>query len=223
MKIIIKRLKFLLKTILRIIYYIFSNEKRYLGLLILILYYRPKKILEIGVYNGRRSIQMIEAAKVFESNIEYYGFDLFENLSSHILKTEASKKPTSMKKIRELLSNHAQVFLYKGFTKNTLKNFIDENKKIDFVFIDGGHSVDTIKDDYENSVKASSNNSIIVFDDYYNPESIDINKFGSNMIYKELKEHFFKPKFLPFKDKYYENGKIKAIKMFFVKINKFKS
>ena len=37
----------------------------------------PKKILEIGVYNGRRSLQMIEAAKIFNKDIFYKmkGFD----------------------------------------------------------------------------------------------------------------------------------------------------
>ena len=42
-------------------------------------------------------------------------------------------------------------------------------------------------------------------------------------MYNQLKKHSYYPKFLPFKDKYYENGKIKEIKMFFVINNKFKS
>ncbi len=223
MVIIFKKLKFFIKTFLRIIYYIFSNERRYLGLLLLILYYKPKNILEIGVYNGRRSIQMIEAAKIFKSNIEYYGFDLFEGLSPKMLKNEASKKPMSFAKIKKLLEGHKKSFLYKGFTNKTLKKFKKEKKKIDFIFIDGGHSVETIKDDYINSTKSASKKSIIVFDDYYNPDLIDISRFGSNKMYNQLKKHSYYPKFLPFKDKYYENGKIKEIKMFFVINNKFKS
>ena len=76
------RIKYLTKTVIRIFYYLLSNEKRYLNLLVLILIYRPKKILEIGVYNGRRSLQMIEAAKIFNKDIYYYGFDLFEDLTN---------------------------------------------------------------------------------------------------------------------------------------------
>ena len=128
--IIIKKLKFFIKTFLRIIYYIFSNERRYLGLLLLILYYKPKNILEIGVYNGRRSIQMIEAAKIFKNNVEYYGFDLFEDLSPKMLKNEASKKPMAITKIKKLLAGHEKIFLYKGFTNKTLKKFISEKKKL---------------------------------------------------------------------------------------------
>ena len=101
-----KNIIFLFKTIIRIFYYIFSNEKRYLNLLWLILYFRPKKILEIGVYNGRRAIQMIEAAKVFNQEVEYFGFDLFEELSPEILKKEESKKPKTFDQIKTLLSNY---------------------------------------------------------------------------------------------------------------------
>ncbi len=221
--IIIKKLKFFIKTFLRIIYYIFSNERRYLGLLLLILYYKPKNILEIGVYNGRRSLQMIEAAKIFKNNVEYYGFDLFEGLSPKMLKNEASKKPMAITEIKKLLAGHEKIFLYKGFTNKTLKKFVGEKKKIDFIFIDGGHSVKTIKDDYINSVKSASKKSIIIFDDYYNPDLIDISRFGSNKIYNQLKKQSYRPKFLPFKDKYHENGKINEIEMFFVTNNKFKS
>ena len=128
--IIIKKLKFFIKTFLRIIYYIFSNERRYLGLLLLILYYKPKNILEIGVYNGRRSIQMIEAAKIFKNNVEYYGFDLFEGLSPKMLKNEASKKPMAITEIKKLLAGHEKIFLYKGFTNKTLKKFVGEKKKL---------------------------------------------------------------------------------------------
>ena len=71
------KIVFLLKTLLRIIYYLQSNEKRYVNLLIQIFKKKPKKIVEIGVYNGRRAIQMIEAAKIFNKDVEYYGFDLF--------------------------------------------------------------------------------------------------------------------------------------------------
>ena len=112
-----------------------SNEKRYVNLLFQILKKRPKKILEIGVYNGRRAIQMIEAAKIFNKNIEYYGFDLFEGLTKKIYNTEASKFPSTIDKIKELLNNRAKIFLYKGFTNETLKKFSLNGVNIDFIFI----------------------------------------------------------------------------------------
>ena len=75
-----------------------------------------------------RSIQMIEAAKIFKNNVEYYGFDLFEDLSPKMLKNEASKKPMAITRIKKLLAGHEKIFLYKGFSNKTLKNLLSEKK-----------------------------------------------------------------------------------------------
>ena len=78
---------FLFFTLFRIVkYYLFSNYKRYLNLLVAILFCKPKNILEIGVYNGKRANEMIDASKIFNNKINYYGFDLFEKLLNPISK-----------------------------------------------------------------------------------------------------------------------------------------
>ena len=210
------KLIFFVKTLLRILYYLQSNEKRYVNLLFQILKKRPKKILEIGVYNGRRAIQMIEAAKIFNKNIEYYGFDLFEGLTKKIYNTEASKFPSTIDKIKELLNNRAKIFLYKGFTNETLKKFSLNGVNIDFIFIDGGHAIQTIENDYLYSLKIAEKNAYIIFDDFYETGTIDITKFGSNKIFEELKLGKNKPKLLPFSDTYVKDEEKKVIKMFMV-------
>tara|TARA_Y100000816_G_C26097444_1_gene581016 strand:+ start:280 stop:927 length:648 start_codon:yes stop_codon:yes gene_type:complete len=208
---------FLIKTFLRIVYYFFSNEKRYVNLILLILKNKPKKILEVGVYNGRRALQMIEAAKIFNKDIEYYGFDLFEDLTRDELIREESKQPNSMKEIISRLQKHAKIKLFKGYTKNTLKKFLLNNKnKIDFCFIDGGHTIKTIENDYKYCSKISRKNSLIVFDDYYTLNVPNTNKFGSNKIYNYLNKINKKIKLLPFEDTYYRIDKKKKIKMFYV-------
>ena len=210
------KLIFFVKTLLRILYYLQSNEKRYVNLLFQILKKRPKKILEIGVYNGRRAIQMIEAAKIFNKNIEYYGFDLFEGLTKEIYNTEASKFPSTIDKIKELLNNRAKIFLYKGFTNETLKKFSLNGVNIDFIFIDGGHAIQTIENDYLDSLKIAGKNAYIIFDDFYETGTIDVTKFGSNKIFEELKLGKNKPKLLPFSDTYIKDEEKKVIKMFMV-------
>jgi precorrin-6B methylase 2 len=62
---------------------------------------------------------------------------------------------STLKKMQKLYSN-VDYKLHKGFTTDTLKP-----TKFDFVYIDGGHSYETVKHDYS-MVKDSS---IIVFDD----------------------------------------------------------
>jgi predicted O-methyltransferase YrrM len=210
------KLIFFVKTLLRILYYLQSNEKRYVNLLFQILKKRPKKILEIGVYNGRRAIQMIEAAKIFNKNIEYYGFDLFEGLTKEIYNTEASKFPWTIDKIKELLNNRAKIFLYKGFTNETLKKFSLNGVNIDFIFIDGGHAIQTIENDYLYSLKIAEKNAYIIFDDFYKTGTIDITKFGSNKIFEKLQLGKNKPKLLPFSDAYVKDEEKKVIKMFMI-------
>lgn len=211
------RIKYLTKTVIRIFYYLLSNEKRYLNLLVLILIYRPKKILEIGVYNGRRSLQMIEAAKIFSKDVHYYGFDLFQDSNKSIIKRERSKTASRINDILKLLSKHAKVFLFKGFTKQTLKRFAKKNKaRVDFAFIDGGHKVETIASDYYYCKRICKKKSIIVFDDFYSLNQPNTKKFGSNKIFFKLKDRQ-KIKLLPLEDKYTKNKQKINIKMFLVK------
>jgi hypothetical protein len=40
-------------------------------------------IVEIGVYKGKRSKELIEVARIFNNNVNYYGFDLFDNLKKN--------------------------------------------------------------------------------------------------------------------------------------------
>ena len=67
-----------IQTQITIIKYNLSVYKRYSNLLKIILRAKPKKILEIGVYKGLRSLEMIKAAKSFNSSVVFFGFDMFE-------------------------------------------------------------------------------------------------------------------------------------------------
>jgi len=72
-----------------------------MNLLILIIFYKPKTILEIGVYNGLRAKQMIEAAKIYNNQIIYYGFDLFENFyKEKIVKLQSLRNPLSFRLLK---------------------------------------------------------------------------------------------------------------------------
>ena len=78
-----------------ILKYFFSNTQRYLNIVYLIFRNKPKSILEIGVYKGTRSLEMIKTSLIFNSKINYYGFDLFEKFyeNKSILHDELSKQP----------------------------------------------------------------------------------------------------------------------------------
>ena len=206
---------YLILTILRIFKYLISNTKRYSNILFLIFFYRPKSIVEIGVYKGVRSREMIQAAKIFNKKIEYFGFDLFEMINKKIQKKELSKIPKSKKDIQIILSKYAKVKLYKGYTKNTLNRLKD--KKVDLIFIDGGHRLDTIKNDWNKSIKFQKKNTIIIFDDYYLDNKKIIRNFGCNLVVNKIDEKKYSKKLFFFTDRFVHLKQRLNIKMVLLK------
>ena len=190
----------LILTILRIIKYLISDTKRYSIILSTIFYYRPKSIIEIGVYRGVRAKEMIQAAQIFNKNIEYFGFDLFEMINQKIQKKELSKIPYSKKDIKNNLSKYAKVKLFKGYTSKTLDKL--KNKKVDLIFIDGGHRLNTIKNDWNKSKKFQKKNTIIIFDDYYLDNKKIIRNFGCNLVVNKIDEKKYSKKLFFFTDRF---------------------
>jgi len=191
------RLYFFFQFLKNLIFYFFSEYKRYAQLLLIVFLKRPKSIVEIGVYKGKRSKELIEVAKIFNNKINYYGFDLFDLFNRKIDLKEFSKKPNSENDIKYKLSKLANVMLFKGFTHNTLSTF---NKKIDLIFIDGGHSVKTIANDWHYVKKMMHKDTYVLFDDYYSNNKKIIRKFGCNNIISELPD-IYQSNVLPIKDK----------------------
>lgn len=149
--------------------------------------------MEIGVYRGRHAVEMIETASIFRSSeqIDYYGFDLFEHLTDYDLQTEQAKRPPDSATVRTLLEGTgANIHLYVGNTRDTLPHFIEQprpaNTHIDFVFIDGGHSVETILNDWRCVRSVMSENTIVLFDDYYQNKEPQIQGFGCQSLIDSL-------------------------------------
>jgi predicted O-methyltransferase YrrM len=199
-----------------IVKYSFFGPRRYLNLFLTIIFRRPKTILEIGVYRGTRSLEMIKIANIFNEKIKYFGFDLFENFytKKNVLENELSKKPINLDKIKKKLklSKNIKINLSKGLTKKTLPVFLKKKIKIDFAFIDGGHSITTIKNDWKYVEKLLNKKSAVIFDDYYLNDPNLIKKFGCNFLKKKLSKKY-KFSLLPFTDKFLEKKKYKFIKM----------
>lgn len=161
-----------------ILYYVrvyFGRPRRYRNLIKTIHRHRYDSILEIGVYRGGRSKEMIETAQLFHpaSAIRYYGFDLFEALDAQLLQSEFSKVPFPQRDVQTLLdATSAQVHLYQGFSQNTLPVFLQDwiakgKPPIGLVFLDGGHAEETIASDWENVRQVMDMNTTVIFDDYY--------------------------------------------------------
>lgn len=117
---------------------------------------------------------ILEAQKhIPREEVSYYGFDLFETLSSEMMNAEFSKQPPLMETVRnELDKTGARINLYKGDTKKVLPEVVSYLPKMDFIFIDGGHSLETVQNDWNWASRLMHDGTAVVFDDYW-PEKID--------------------------------------------------
>jgi hypothetical protein len=167
-----------LKTSLRPLYVPISNwhyntfkaPKRYSNLYKTIIDIKAKSILEVGTWNGKRAVEMIETAAQFHpvSDISYYGFDLFEEIDNQRYESEISKKPPSKAVVLSSLEKTgANIYLYQGDTSDTMSEAVKNIPKIDFIYIDGGHSYETIENDWKYSKILMHDKTVVIFDDYW--------------------------------------------------------
>lgn len=157
------------------------RDNRYKHLLLEIDSINARRILEVGVYNGRNSKRMIRTAMMHHApgRIEYFGFDLFELITSEIAEKEktADKVPPTMEQIHHLLApTGANIHLFKGYSHDSITDFMKTEHAInpmDFIFIDGGHSEETIMADWGNLQPVIGDKTVVVFDDFYQESAKD--------------------------------------------------
>jgi predicted O-methyltransferase YrrM len=152
---------------------------RYFKLLNLVREKQPKHIVEIGTWNGKRATEMMAA-----SNAYYTGFDLFEEATPETDEAEMNvKRPEELVEVAKRIESAGlnRFKLIRGNTRETLPKWIDSDdfQPFDFAFIDGGHSEETIRSDYEHIKKNISPGGTIVLDDHYTPR---VEGFGCNFI-----------------------------------------
>lgn len=159
---------------------------RFSSVLQLVRQIQPRHILEVGTWNGGRAVEMVRASL----GATYYGFDLFEAASPL---TDAAEKCVkehfTMESVQNMLSSQGiPNHLYKGNTRETLVQFAKGRKPfVDFCYLHGGHSVETIHSDWESVRKLMIPGSVVVFDDYYEDvPPIELEKYGANKVLKSI-------------------------------------
>lgn len=156
---------------------------RYTELTTLVRKEKPKHILEIGTWNGNRAIALCNI-----NNSSYTGFDLFEEATKETDEIEKNVKKHNSRDsvLRKIRGNGIVCELIQGNTNITLPEYVKINSpKFDFAFIDGGHSVETIANDWKYVKELMLPNSLVVFDDYYENCS-DLHIWGANKVLEGL-------------------------------------
>lgn len=145
-------------------------------------------ILEIGVWKGENALNMLQAASKISDQVAYVGVDLFEDLASQAnLESEASLWPESKENISMKLTKNyprAQIELIPGYSKDSLPTLI--GRKFQLIFIDGGHSYETVLGDWTNALKIISHDGYIFIDDYTNIEATMLDNFGVRKLVDSL-------------------------------------
>jgi len=167
---------------------------------------KPKKILEIGTCKGYASEILIKEAQKYNKDIEYYGFDLFDSVTEEDKEREDRditlfQVPDSLKAVKKRLKRtKAKISLFKG---NSIKTLPEADlPEMDLIFIDGGHSVETIRTDWENIQRFMGEHTVVVFDDYWNRDD-----YGAKPVINSIDRNKYKIGVLPVKDNYTEDGK----------------
>ena len=165
---------------------------------------KPVNFLEVGVLEGATSRNVCELLNIIhDGKFSYTGIDLFgedKNLNNLKEYTPISKKfsnpikwiyfnliikmePNSKKCVEHLLKKFKNVIsIYQGYSRIVLNQI--NLKKIDFVFLDGGHSYDTVKEDLHILTSNLKKNSIIICDDY------NIQHYGVKKAVDEIKDNY---------------------------------
>ena len=192
-----------------------SGLKKYFGQIFIDLVKdrKPKNFLEIGVFTGVTARNICELLSLINNRKFYYlGIDLFEDfedaISDEVVPEFLTNKQNFSNPLKSLFYNFllseklnslasVSKFLIK-FGKNVeLKkgNSLDILGKIDLkifdmIFVDGGHSYETVKFELGIILKNINNNCLVVCDDYIHAEAAGVKKAIDESVRENL--HNFK-------------------------------
>ena len=144
---------------------------------------KPKIFLEIGVFHGVTARNICELLyQIHKNDFKYIGLDLFaeneENKNEIIPKNTFNnpfkriyfryikkQNPYSLEAVKSLLKKFEKnIHLIQGNSNKVLKKI--DMSKVDYVFLDGGHQYNTVKNDLDGCIEVIENGGTVLCDDY---------------------------------------------------------
>ena len=178
-----------------------AGLKKYFGQIFidLVKQQRPKNFLEIGVFTGVTARNVCELLSSINNNDFFYlGIDLFEDfqeaISNEVVPEFLVKKQNFSNPLKSLVYNFLlkeklnsldsvskflkkfenNIELKKGNSLSILPK--TDLKIFDMIFVDGGHSYETVKFELEIILKNIKNTCLVVCDDYSLQEATGVKK-----------------------------------------------
>ncbi len=148
-----------------------SRGRHYAPLFKYLQTHQCRNIMETGTYDGQNAEVMIQSAavRVPEQEIHYYGFDLFDQMTPELIEKEFSfpKPPPPLDEVQAVLNanTRASVTLFQGNTRETLRKA--HLPKMDLIYIDCGHSIETIRKEWLYASRLMSEKTVVFFDDFF--------------------------------------------------------
>ena len=154
------------------------TKTRYKNLLEQIDLCKPRWIFEFGTWYGFTAARMVKQALKYRDDVHYFGIDLFQWMTPEEAEWQNhTKKNATFAKTLEYLdqeigpSRHSVTMGPSKQMAVSYKYKLMEKvfgiKTVDFIFIDGGHAVETILTDWFIAESMMNENTVVIFDDYY--------------------------------------------------------
>lgn len=143
------------------------NATRYITLLTYLANHEVQNILEIGVWRGDTAGEMLRWSK--NKEVMYHGVDLFDSpeIDSTSFIAAFGEAPSSLEGVATLLRQTSpNIKLYQGYSRDAFKQVAAQDVKFDLIFIDGDHTYETVKEDFELYSTLLADDGVIFFDDY---------------------------------------------------------
>ena len=150
----------------------FTNENRGFGedafhamWFLIFSQYKPKKVLEIGVYRGQTISLFRLLSDRFNLMTEIHGISPFTSSGD-----EVSKYIDNLDYKKDVIKNFdffglKHPILHKGFSDESTMINIIKSEKWDLIYIDGNHDYNVAKLDFENCSKSLNIGGLLILDD----------------------------------------------------------
>ena len=184
---------------------------------------QPRDILEIGVHQGSFAIRML--SQIYPSNLEftsYTGIDLFSELQTKENHTNEISLWADEKNVvaNKLVSKFpkANIHLCQGNSSQMLQSL--KGNKYDLIFIDGGHSFNTVESDWNLCQGLLNDNGFLFFDDYTSLKGSLKSGFGIRKVVDGIDKEYWRVKIYNNRDFFKKNWGVLSLRV--AKISKLK-